>query len=274
VKRVVLCADDFGMSRGVDSGILRLLAMRRLTAVSCLVDGPDFAADAGKLLAHREAADLGLHFDLTTGFGAAPRQALPALLLRAWLGVIDSSEVGRRLEAQLDRFERLMGRRPDFADGHQHVHQFPRVRDALLAVLARRFGRDSPYIRCTVSRHPSGIKARVVGALGGRSLRSALDGRGVPYNRDFGGVYGLDPHEAYGTLMKAWMERIDDGGLILCHPGEPEGAVADPIVRTRAAEFHYLASPEFFGDCAAAGVTLARFSECRSRMAAAPHSPT
>jgi chitin disaccharide deacetylase len=260
VKRVVLCADDFGMTPAVDAGILHLLGLGRLTAVSCLADGPAFEADLAALLPFRGDADLGLHFDLTDGSGGGKRSTLLALLLRAYSGAIDATEVRRCLEAQLDRFERLAGHPPDFVDGHQHVHQFPRVRDALVDVLRRRYGSAPPWVRCTVSSRPSGAKARLVAALGGRALRAMLEQRGLPYNRDFGGVYALDPGAAYGALMKRWLERIDDGGLILCHPGEPGVVGEDPIALARTAELRYLESSRFTQDCQAVGVGLARFA--------------
>lgn len=259
MKRVVLCADDFGMDPAVDAGILQLLGMGRLTAVSCLAEAPAFEADLEALQAFREAADLGLHLDLTGGSQGESHWGLPALLLRAYLGAIDGAEVGRRVEAQLDRFERLAGRPPDFIDGHQHVHQFPRVRDALVGVLRRRYGRKLPYVRCTVPSHPSGVKPRVVAALGGKALRAALDRQGIPHNRDFAGVYALDPRKRYGELMKGWLHGIEEGGLILCHPGLPGGEPRDPIAPARVAEYRYLSSEEFAAALASASAALARF---------------
>ena len=43
VRRIVLCGDDFGMSAGVDRGIVCLAEARRLTAVSCMAAAPRFA---------------------------------------------------------------------------------------------------------------------------------------------------------------------------------------------------------------------------------------
>ncbi|HYG43303.1 MAG TPA: ChbG/HpnK family deacetylase, partial [Bordetella sp.] len=55
-KRLVVCGDDFGMNAGIDAGMLRLARLGRLSAISCLTQGPTFAAHAGSL----NSADLDL----------------------------------------------------------------------------------------------------------------------------------------------------------------------------------------------------------------------
>lgn len=259
MKRIVLCADDFGQDHSVDAGILRLLALGRLTAVSCLVEGTRWEEDAPALLEHAPAADLGLHLDLT-GTGAQARSALLPLLLRAYAGVLDRFALAQRIEAQIDCFERVMKRPPDFVDGHQHVHQLPGVRLALLEALCRRYPRSPPYVRSTVAQRPLGAKARIVTLLGGRALARELADRGLPHNRDFAGVYSLDRRASYAGLMKAWLGHVADGALLLCHPGEGEGAHHDPIAAARVAELRYLSSDEFAATCEQTGVVLVRFA--------------
>ena len=159
-----------------------------------------------------------------------------------------------------------MARRPPaFVDGHRHVHQLPVVRQALLRALRARYGRALPFVRCTVPRRWRGAKALVIAALGGFALRRRLRREGIPHNRDFAGVYDFDPASDYGALMRRWLAGVEDGAIILCHPGLPGGAPEDPISRARAAEFRYLESPTFPGDCARAGVTLGRLGDLLPR---------
>ncbi len=260
-KRVALCADDFGQSATADQGILRLVAARRLTAVSCLAQGPSWGSDAPALLARAGALDVGLHLDLTDGSGGAPPIRLASLVVRSYARRLDAGEVGRRLTAQLDAFERTAGRPPAFVDGHRHVHQLPVVRGALLGVLRARYGGAMPWVRCTVPRRARGAKALVIAALGGLALRRALREGGVPHNRDFAGVYDFDPAADYPGLMRRWLEGVEDGGLILCHPGLPGGAPDDPIAAARAVELRYLESEAFPEACSRAGVALVRLAE-------------
>ena len=251
MRRLIVCADDFGQGPQVDEGILALARAGRLTAVSCLARGPAFRPDLPALLA--TGADPGLHLDLTEGFDGAPRARLVGLVLRSHLGWVDREAVRRHLRDQLEAFEAAAGRPPVFVDGHQHVHQLPVVRGLLLAELRRRYPTRPPLVRVTVPRRARGAKAALLAALGGRALRRALQAQGLPHNPDFAGVYDFDPRAPYRALVQGWLGSLADGGLLMCHPGRPSH---DAISAARVAELAYLGSDAFEADCAAAGVTL------------------
>ncbi len=249
MKRLSVCADDFGLSAPVDAGILRLARAGRVTAVSCLSQAPAFAGDAAALRAC--GVEAGLHLDLTEGFGGAPASGLGALIGRSYLGLLDREFLRRRLAAQLDGFERKLGRPPAFVDGHRHVHQLPVVRDLLLEELDRRYPGTPPLVRVTAPRRWRGAKAAVIATLGGGALRRQLARRGLPHNADFCGVYGFEPGASYRALVQGWLGSAGDGALLMCHPGEASG---DAISAARVAELDYLGSAAFEADCAVAGV--------------------
>lgn len=256
MKRIALCADDFGWGPAVDAGILQLVDAGRLGAVSCQVARPAFRDDASALRGRAAAVDLGLHLDLAAG-----RSGLAALLVASHARALPRAWAARRIARQLDAFEVAFARAPAFVDGHQHVHQLPIVRDALLDALLARYGAPGPAVRNTVAVGDRGRKARLVARLGGSALRRALRARGVPHNRDFAGLYALDPRERYPELFRGWLAAAADGALFLCHPGRAPGDPDDPIAPARAAELDYLASPALEADCAAAGATRVRLRE-------------
>jgi predicted glycoside hydrolase/deacetylase ChbG (UPF0249 family) len=256
VKRIALCADDFGSFPGADGGILRLVDLGRLGGVSCQVVGASFARDAPALRERARAIDAGLHLDLAPGRGG-----LAALLARSHARVLDRRAVMDAVSSQLDAFERALGRPPAFVDGHQHVHQLPVVRDALLDVLARRYEAWMPLVRNTVPLCRRGAKALAVAALGGWALRRELRARGLPHNADFAGVYALDGRADYAALFRGWLASAADGTLLLCHPGLAAADPGDPIGPARAAELAYLASDALEQDCRAAGATRVRVSQ-------------
>jgi predicted glycoside hydrolase/deacetylase ChbG (UPF0249 family) len=253
MKRVALCADDFGAFPGADAGILRLVGAGRLGGVSCQVAGATFQRAAPALRERLGEVDAGLHLDLASGRGG-----LGPLLLRSHARLVDRGAVAARISAQLDAFERALGGAPAFVDGHQHVHQLPVVRDALLEVLAARYGRPGPLVRNTVPLRFRGAKPCAIAALGGRGLRRALRAHGVPHNPDFAGVYGLDPRAGYPSLFRRWLASASEGTLVLCHPGTAPDDPGDPIGPARAAELVYLASAELEDACREAGVVRVR----------------
>ena len=258
-RRVVLCADDFGMLDEVNEGILRLAAAGRITAVSCLVEGPAWSLGAAALASAAGQADTGLHLFLGTGSGGG---AL-AFFARGAFGLVDASWVGRQIAAQLDRFERDLGRPPDFVDGHHHVHQMWPVREVLLRVLRERYPERVPYVRSTVPLRSRGAKGAGIAALGGHALLRRLREEGIAHNPDFAGVYDLSSRSDFPSLMRGWLDGIADRGLLMCHPGA-KGVYGDAAASARIAELRHLESDRFGEDCEAALVRLARPSEARA----------
>jgi predicted glycoside hydrolase/deacetylase ChbG (UPF0249 family) len=252
----VLCADDFGLAPDVNDGILRLVEAGRITAVSCLVEGPAWSLGAAELARVADRVDIGLHLFLGTGSGGG---AL-AFAAQGVLGLVDASEVERQIRGQLDRFEKDCGRQPVFVDGHHHVHQMWPVREVLLRVLRERYPERVPYVRNTVPLHPRGAKGAGIAALGGHALLRRLREEGIAHNPDFAGVYDLSPRSDFRSLMRAWLDSIADRGLLMCHPGLPVQGL-DRFAAARIAELRHLESDRFGEDCEVALVRLVRPSE-------------
>jgi len=164
------------------------------------------------------------------------------------------------IERQLDLFEAAWGAAPDHIDGHQHVQQFPGVREHLLAAMERRYqGAERPYLR--VSRAPAGqadLKARIIAAWGADGLERQAAQIGLACSPALSGIYGFEAAEGrYASLMQGWLRQVPDRTLLMCHPSLSADA-GDAIGPARAAEYRYLASPAFAEALAAHGVTLVR----------------
>ena len=246
LKPILFCADDFGMSPQINAGIIELANSNVLSAVSCLSRGKDFQQDA-PILADLPVAK-GLHLNLTESLaGNEYFQPLHRLIWSCYARRIDPQVIRVEIENQLDAFERSFGTGPDYVDGHQHVHQFPIVRDCLIEILLRRYGKRLPWLRSTLrSRQPgvpAGIqmKAAVIASLGAHALQALAIRHGFKTNAHLLGVYGFDGgEEAYGQLLAAWIHCAGPNDLIMCHPARGLDS-ADPIGVQRCAEFAVLA---------------------------------
>lgn len=243
VKRLLVCADDFGLHPAVDEGILNLAEKGRLSAASCLVDGQSFAGHASALLA--SGLQCGLHLNFTEAMGGASGcMPLGRLIQAAWLRRLDAAALRAEIARQLDRYEDVMARPPDYVDGHQHVHQFPRIREALLDELLRRYAACGlPWLRYTGATLQDGMpfglrcKARVIALLGSGRFGRLARARGFRMNRGFLGVYGFGGGaEGYARLLRLWLEAARDGDLVMCHPAV-EAVPGDPLGAQRAAEY-------------------------------------
>ena len=260
---LILCADDFGLHASVSQAIIQLVQKGRLTAVSCMTNGLDFAKSAPKLRALNDTVQCGLHFNLTEGhFLSNPNKAcfsLNALLVKTHLGLLDKKLIMRELHAQLDAFVDSMGELPAFIDGHQHIHQFPGVREILLAVYKQRLMARQTYIRATfpmITLKPYQFKAQVIALTGGRALHSALTDLKIPHNAFFGGVYDFDKDANYRLLFRQWLALMQPNTLLMCHPGD-DSMRCDAIGQARVNEFQYLVSDDFVADCREYGVEIA-----------------
>ena len=114
MKYCVVNADDFGMSQGINRGILEAHFNGIVTSTSLVVNMP-FSEEAAFL--SRDAPDLsvGLHINLT---GESPDPIIALNNINDFWGEIDR---------QFQRFHELMNRPPTHLDVHQNVHREPRL---------------------------------------------------------------------------------------------------------------------------------------------------
>lgn len=263
LKTVVLCADDFGLNTGVSQGILKLARMKRLSAVSCMVNMPGFITHAPELLALKEQVQVGLHFNLTEGtflsLPDTPCFSLNELLIKTHLSSVKLAFIAQEFKQQLATFVQVMGCLPDFIDGHQHVHQFPRIRQVILDLYEQQLRQHGTFIRATypaVSVPRYQMKAKILAWTGGKALCTELKNAAIPHNDYFSGIYDFAPETDYRTLFCSWLSSLADRTLIMCHPGEADDE-SDAIAPTRIIELNYFSSNEFVNDCANYGIQLA-----------------
>jgi predicted glycoside hydrolase/deacetylase ChbG (UPF0249 family) len=262
LKKIILCADDFGLNTGVSEGVLKLAKMGRLSAVSCMVNASSFKFYAHELQNLSELVQIGLHFNLTEGFFLAHKEqhcfSLQSLLLKTHLRKIAFAFIKQEFLAQLDCFISIMGRAPEFIDGHQHVHQFPIIRDVLLELYSECLKASNVTIRSTyplIFFPAFRFKNAVLAYTGGKALNKVLNHLNIPHNKCFAGIYDFSPTADYRSLFQHWLSLAPKNTLIMCHPGEgvSEG---DVIAAARIKEMAYFSSDEFLEDCAAYRVVL------------------
>jgi len=271
---IVACADDFGLNAQVDAAIIDLVSRHRLSAVGALVDGPHIRLRAAELA--RLNADIGLHLNFTEVWpGMAPATGVKPwrnLVILSYLGLLDAQKVNLAIEHQLDQFESIFNRPPDFIDGHLHVHQLPGIRQPLLRALTRRYAGSLPWLRDT--RPHVGVstdmpiwqrfKAQVIGFLGASSLISDAVKLGFKSNQGFVGAYDFSrPHPPFEDMLKLWLPILKTGGLFMTHPSQ-QLLNHDPMGPSRVKEYTLLASPVWPELLAQNNCELVRLSQIKS----------
>lgn len=263
LKKIVLCADDFGLNPAVSQGILKLVRQNRLSAVSCMTNMPDFNHQAKDLATLTNEVQIGLHFNLTEGYLLSEPEtqcfSLKELLIKTHLHLIKPAFIAKEFNAQLDHFIQMMGRLPDFIDGHQHVHQFPDIRMVLLTVYEHRLRTYGTWIRSTypaITLTQYRLKGNILAFTGGKRLKADLKKAAIPHHGSFSGVYDFAQETDYRLLFQQWLDLAPSDTLIMCHPGE-ESTHIDAIAHTRSVELNYFLSDEFLDDCQKHNIRLA-----------------
>jgi chitin disaccharide deacetylase len=158
-------------------------------------------------------------------------------------------------------FVSTFGRAPDFVDGHQHVHLFPQIRDAFLEVVkdmapgagVRQCGRVVPFN----ARFADG-KGLLLDVLS-HGFRRRAAGLGLRTNPAFAGTYDFGADADFAAIFPRFLDRLPDGGVIMCHPGfvDAELQRVDPLTTLREQEHAYFAGDAFPALLASHGAALA-----------------
>lgn len=284
-KHIIICADDFAQNEDISEGILTLMRMKRINATSCLVNSGCWNEMSEALNTFKTSHFIGLHVNLTYGqpLSAMWRKhegevfhGLRHLLKRCYLKQLSEEVVAAEIQAQLDVFTHHMHVYPDFIDGHQHIQQFPIIQQSLLAVHGKQMGHmsqkensmeeerreasdDMLCHEASFFRHThngwrdyfslTGFpKAQVLAVLGGAHFKRTLRQESIPTNSSFSGLYHIKHSKNYRRYFRRFLTQTCNGGIIMCHPGQPSSDTTDPLYAYRAHELDYFMSDVFLTD--------------------------
>jgi predicted glycoside hydrolase/deacetylase ChbG (UPF0249 family) len=136
MKRLIVNADDFGASRGINRGIAEAHHQGIVTSTSMMVTMPR-AAEAAAMSRDLPELGVGLHAVLTSED------------FRPLLDFGDADRCRAELLRQIDDFERLMNGPPTHLDAHHNIYRDPRLTPVFMAVASE---------RCLPLREHSGVR--------------------------------------------------------------------------------------------------------------------
>jgi predicted glycoside hydrolase/deacetylase ChbG (UPF0249 family) len=267
--RLVVNADDFGLSPGISRGIMRAHREGIVTSTSVLGNCGDFD-DVRAMLAEAPELGVGVHLALAGRGPIADPAHVPSLLtaggrfhergtdfVAAWTKrKIDPVDVEREFDAQIARV-RDAGLKIDHLDTHHHLGFLPVVGRSVEAV-ARKHGIEairsaieSPTLSW-VTDPRRGLKAGVLTGLGWLTRRQLGARRHSAQSWGYVESGRLDEVrvlEIIGRLAPGPHELI-------CHPGEDSTSSYD-----YTGELHALTSPKVRRALDTRGVTLCRWGD-------------
>ena len=227
---LIKCADDFGLTKDINTTIINLAKARKITHASCMVnfDRPnDF-----KILSKIDGLKLGLHFCITGQMIGPCSGSLKSLtdennyfyswkqfLKKVLLKQIDASEISLELHEQINRFTKLLGRPPSYLDSHHHTHQLPIVSDVVINVKKNyssiEFIRNSAKFYSDTGNYMNQLVFKSIG----RYFRKKLDNNNIATNSTLYGA--LNAHCPLDVYKKAHSQNKNtDFDILVLHPGK------------------------------------------------------
>ncbi|MCX8070977.1 MAG: hopanoid biosynthesis-associated protein HpnK [Candidatus Binatia bacterium] len=283
-RRLIVSADDFGLSPGVNRGIVQAHEQGLLTNTSLMVNGAA-VAEAVELARAHPRLGVGLHLVLLQGYSTLPPQQIPGLVdsrgefsrqpvrtgLRYFFVRALHAQLEREIRAQVEKFL-ATGLRLTHVDGHLNIHMHPTVLQILVRI-APEYG----IVALRLPREPLGVTLRaswwqwcrkIAEAVTFRALtahaRPRLDGAGLRYP-DW--MFGL--HQS-GRMTEPYLAAI----LRRLPPGTTEVYTHASFVDEEAKHWrprHYdcegelraLISPRLRALIEAAGIELISYAQLR-----------
>jgi predicted glycoside hydrolase/deacetylase ChbG (UPF0249 family) len=223
---LIVNADDFGRSPGVNRGVIRAHEEGIVTSATLMVRWP--AAHQAAAYARRSSLGVGLHFDL----GEWEHRDGAWHALYEVLDDTTEETVSEELGRQVVRFEALVGRPPTHFDSHQHVHNEDPVRTAVQRAAQR-----------------LGVPVRGISGIGYMAFHGQ-DGEGNPM-----------PDAISVKALVRRIEELPDGVTELgCHPAaETDHPSAYDVERLR--ELEALCDPRAAAAIERSGIALHSFGD-------------
>lgn len=256
---LIVNADDFGLTSGMNRGIVDCFLVGSVSSASLFMNMPA-TLEAVDLAREYPSLGVGLHFNITLGEPLCPPSKIPSLIgadgsfrnradceKRLLFGLAEIKDIEREFRAQLERFT-AFGLSITHIDSHHHIHLLPKVFGVIAAYCSKknipmRIPWAWPQIRLGMSRN---VNLGILGKYSRRFIRDLLLrsnvylwGKKLKCNAGFGSVFDVceAPHlisrQSYYTLLS---EAKRFPFEIMVHPAWVDEALRDYLLITSVCE--------------------------------------
>lgn len=286
MPRLIINADDFGLTSGVNRAIAEAGGVRAITSATLMANSRAFA-EAVQFAQELPALGTGCHIvlidgepvssglaSLTNG-GAQFRSSLKDFAFSAIKKRLSQQEIQREAEAQIRKIQSA-GIVVTHVDTHKHTHLFPHVLHPVLKAakacriraIRNPFEPFKAWPKPVIARRPSLWKRSLEVALLQKfstAFRQLVDEEGMTTTDGSAGVIatgGLNQ-----SLLQATIEALPEGTWeLVCHPGYADADLARAgtrLVESRHVELEALLSDETRKALARRGVQLISYADVK-----------
>jgi hopanoid biosynthesis associated protein HpnK len=292
VRRLIVNADDFGFTSGVNRAIVEAHTRGVVTSTSLMANGAAFA-DAVLLAKASPRLSVGCHVVLIDGEPVVDLQRLPSLTTpssatqghfrdglktfaaRAIAGRMKAEEITTEATAQIRKIQ-AAGISVSHVDTHKHTHLFPKILRPVLRAAAEcgvravrnPFGPRMPLRSSQLLRRPNlwtrYAEVRVLSWFAGK-FREAVDREGFATPD---GTLGIEVTGTLDeTLFHAIAQSMPEGTWeFVCHPGYNDAdlqAAKTRLRESRETELRALTLPAAREVLVQQGIQLISYHELR-----------
>lgn len=213
-QRLIVSADDFGVSPRANRNILYLISLGKIDRVGVMIHGTFSDKEINELI--RSGVKLDIHLDVLHKFNDNRSKRRSAVLRglgflgKILSGKLSAKKVENDWRGQLEKFKKIFGRNPDGLNSHEHVHFFPPFFKIALKLEDEYF---IPYIRFgdSVSIRHHKIVAYILHLLKLINRKACLESGCVSSNS----LVSLD----WIRDVDKFLNNLPEGTIeIACHP--------------------------------------------------------
>lgn len=286
--RLIVNADDLGMSRGITDGIILAHRYGFVTSASLMANMPAAEYAVGRL-ANASRLGVGIHLNICQGRPLLPARDVPSLVAangcfhapaemirRLWTWQVSPHEIEAEFRAQI-RWVKDRGISPTHADSHHHLHIYPAATLPFVRALSTEGISCTRAPRCSVWTADRTANTSTVQRIGGphegsaprrllvQAYRGALQAfftlrhLSMPTSRVSFHSNHRRNLEALGAAWKETISNLSSGTYeFACHPGlfERGFSETDRLHLQREEELHWLTSTEWLGAIERSGTQL------------------
>jgi len=287
LRRLIVNADDFGFTPGVNRAIVQAHKSGVVTSSTLMANGRAFA-EAVQLAKGSPNLSIGCHIVLIDGQPILNASTLPTITdpegfrdglksfaARALAGRMKASEIEAETRGQIQKIQSA-GIVVSHVDTHKHTHIFPQVlrpvlraaRECGIYAVRNPFGPRFPLRSSQLLRRPNLwtrlAEVQVLGRFAGQFRRAVAQEHFITP----AGTLGIEVTGTLDeTLFQAIAESIPEGTWeFVCHPGYNDADLAAAKTRlkeSRELELRVLTMPEARNILAQRGIQLISYRDLR-----------
>ena len=245
MKKIIVNADDFGISKEVNEGIVKGFQDGIISSTTVMANMPEFE-EAMNLAKKNSKLGVGVHLNVIDGKALAIKEELSQkFAVKSILGLVKRKTVEEELMAQVEKVVKHID--PSHLDVHQHQGVFPNIREAVVNVAKEykikkiRLPKENAFSLDDFSQL---WKKKLIDTFIPQTKR-LYDKNELIYPEQFFGILSTGSFNV--NYLESFLKKLKKNGEIMVHPGfysKESPLKGDFLVESKHKELNALISLE------------------------------